>query len=125
MENMKPKPLDLEKLADEVIRVEYPTYEQTAIPQMKNAIIRKKQQIKWILEHYLKSACEFYLRYKDKPKLLILERPKYKEEVEKMITNLVTEEFMEDYEVLSKYNSWLFKLAFKDVLCDKNESQNT
>jgi len=50
------KPLDLEKLADEIIRVEYPTYEQTTILQMKNAIIRKKQLIKQILEQHIELA---------------------------------------------------------------------
>ena len=53
-----PKPLDLEKLADEIIRVEFPTYEQTTIPQMKNAIIRKKQQIRRILNQRVKSAVQ-------------------------------------------------------------------
>ena len=54
----EPKPLNLEKLADEIIRVEYPTYEQTTIPQMKNAIMRKKQMIKQILEQHIKLAVE-------------------------------------------------------------------
>jgi len=50
------KPLDLEVIADKIIRVEYPTYEQTTIPQMKNAIIRKKHLIKQILEQVIQSA---------------------------------------------------------------------
>jgi len=49
---MPEKPLDLEKLADEIIRVEYPTYEQ-APPGLREAIIRKKQQIKQILERHI------------------------------------------------------------------------
>ena len=44
--------LDLEELADEIIRVEYPTYEQ-APPGLKGAIIRKKKLIKQILEVYI------------------------------------------------------------------------
>ena len=44
--------LDLEKLADRIIRVEYPTYER-AIPQLRNSIIRLKQQIKYILQQHL------------------------------------------------------------------------
>jgi len=47
--------LDLEKLADEIIRVEYPTYEQ-AIPGLREAIIRKKWQIKRVLERYIKQT---------------------------------------------------------------------
>ena len=59
---MKDKSLDLEELADRIIRVEYPTYEQAVIPQLRNAIIRKKQQIKSILEQYLKSVVLGLLR---------------------------------------------------------------
>lgn len=44
--------LDLEELADEIIRVEYPTYEQ-APPGLKEAIIRKRKLIKQILEVYI------------------------------------------------------------------------
>ena len=54
---MSEKPLDLEELADEIIRVEYPTYEQ-AIPGLKEAIIRKKWQIKRVLERYIKQTAE-------------------------------------------------------------------
>jgi len=44
--------IDLDKLADEIIRLEFPTYEQ-AIPPLRNAIMRKKARIKLILERYL------------------------------------------------------------------------
>jgi len=47
--------LDLEKLADEIIRVEYPTYEQ-AIPGLREAIIRKKRKIKRVLERHIKQT---------------------------------------------------------------------
>jgi len=56
------------------------------------------------LKQRLKSACEFYLRYKDKPELLIKEYPEYKEELDE-----------EGWWFSSEYNNWLFKLAFKDV----------
>ena len=49
---------ELDAIADEIIRVLYPTYEQTSIPGMKNAIIQKKQRIKQILERYIKSGEE-------------------------------------------------------------------
>lgn len=49
--------MDLEKLADEIIRVEYPTYEQ-APPGLREAIIRKKKRIKQILERYIKQTAE-------------------------------------------------------------------
>jgi len=48
---------ELDAIADKIIRVLYPTYEQTSIPGMKNAIIQKKQRIKQILEYHIK-PCE-------------------------------------------------------------------
>ena len=48
---------ELDVIADEIIRVLYPTYEQ-AIPGMKNAIIQKKQRIRQILEWHIKSGEE-------------------------------------------------------------------
>jgi len=42
---------ELDAIADEIIRVLYPTYEQ-AIPGMKNAIIRKRERIKQILKSH-------------------------------------------------------------------------
>ena len=44
---------ELDAIADEIIRVLYPTYEH-AIPGMKNAIIQKKQRIRHILEEHHK-----------------------------------------------------------------------
>lgn len=52
---------EIDKLADKIIRVEYPTYEQ-AIPPLRNAIIRKKQQIKLILEEYIKHKVHKLIR---------------------------------------------------------------
>ena len=53
---MKARKIRIDELADEIIRVEYPTYEQTTIPQMKNAILRNKYLIKLILKQHLESA---------------------------------------------------------------------
>ncbi|RLJ09843.1 MAG: hypothetical protein DRP15_02180 [Candidatus Aenigmatarchaeota archaeon] len=69
----------------------------------------------------VKSACEFYLRYKDKPELLIKEQSKYEEEATGFIEALSScgEWFSDDiYEIKNDYNKWLFKLAFKDVIKD-------
>jgi len=109
--------LNIEELADEIIRMEYPTYEQTTIPQMKNSIIRKKQQIKFILEQRIKSACKFYLRYKDKPELLKDAFPKLTKEIEqKDLESIYTADGNYHEYQRKKYNEWLFKLAFKDVM---------
>jgi len=65
---MSEKPLDLEELADEIIRVEYPTYEQ-APPGLKEAIIRKKKLIKQILEVYINRTVGRKLSEKDLARL--------------------------------------------------------
>jgi len=44
----------------------------------------------------IKSACDFYLRYRSNPELMWKEHPEYR------------------YNELG-YNDWLFKLAFKDI----------
>ena len=78
----------------------------------------------------LKSACKFYLRYKDNPELLIREHPdKAKIEInyetaEDVVNEI--EKIIEEYGQLDaqatirlkliEYNEWLFRLAFKDVL---------
>ena len=84
----------------------------------------------------IKSACEFYLRYKDKPELFIEEQPE-KAKIE--IDYETAEDIMNEIERISErygklegqatirlkiinYNDWLFKLAFKDVL--ENEEEN-
>jgi len=115
MTENKPKPIDLENL--EKVRM------------WNNRIIK---------------ACEFFLRYKDNPELLIKEHPEFKEEVERIknryfgyletlkknypepvkiendcitiITGLIKEEISISRAYLTDYNEWLFKLAFKGVL---------
>jgi len=83
----------------------------------------------WFIE-CIKSACMFYLRYMDKPELLIKEHPEYLEELKKKCMPQVEEilsciklQVKTDKEVFvvcyEDYNKWLFKLAFKDVLKEK------
>ena len=48
----------------------------------------------------------FFLRYKDKPKLLVEEHPEFKEEVEKFVHRKQKEE----------YNRWLFKVVFEGMI---------
>jgi len=103
----KPQPLDLEE-----------------IKIIISDIGKKAEQLVNYFKYKLKSACEFYLRYKDKPKLLIKEHPEYEAEFINSDFKLVrfplppmkTAFFieLEDGE-LDKYNDWLFKLAFKDI----------
>jgi len=93
---MELKPIDLDKISESALNLRF-----------------VKQQIK--------SACEFYLKYKDNPGLFIHEFPMYKSEfVRKCIAINLPEErlWLSDGTVAdkNKYNEWLFKLAFKSVL---------
>jgi len=63
------------------------------------------------IKQRLKSACEFYLRYKDNPELLIKEHPELKcKKLEGWIFDFKGGVIEEDY------FEWLFKLAFKGVM---------
>lgn len=123
------KPLDLEKLADEITLEFFKccSYEQTSIPQMRSSI-------RYILEQHIKSACEFYLQYKDNPRLFVKRFPELKKEVEKIVPIEPNEEEKRLVEkgiippktmdlilrvkaalYRDEFNEWLFKFAFKDV----------
>jgi len=101
----KPQPLDLEE-----------------IKIIISDIGKKAEQLVNYFKYKLKSACEFYLRYKDKPELLIKELPEYEEEVKKFVIERhpILQNIL-NYTAfrLKEYNDWLFKLAFKDVLEEK------
>ncbi len=65
----------------------------------------------WIRVDNVKSACEFYLKFRNDPSVLFALHPQY------------YEDFEEKHGELSKhlidrtiYNEWLFKLAFSAVL---------
>jgi len=93
----------------------------------------------------VKSACEFFLKYKDNSELLMKDFPQYRKEIEsfKFIQNPYFEEcshgleegncvncifrafeccsrgeIIENEAFKENYNEWLFKLAFKDVMED-------
>ena len=115
---LKPKPLDLDenkikKWVKEDLSVKVYADIDRAISLTANKI---KQR--------LKSACEFYLRYKDNPKLLIKDNPEYRKlfESECVHTYVWRKIFWQYKYDPEKYNEWLFKLAFKDVL--ENEERD-
>jgi len=94
------QPLDLEGIESKIL-------EEIVGKRQYKLVVSDKEVIRTTLlevRKHLKSACEFYLRYKDKPHLLIQEHPKYEKQARK---------FLDDVE---KYNDWLFKLAFGGVL---------
>jgi len=73
----------------------------------------------------VKSACEFYLKYQNKPFILFnhgshllnekqfIELKKIIDKIENSPPDIAFEE------LYPKYNEWLFKLAFKDVMGDR------
>ena len=80
----------------------------------------------------VKSACEFYLRYKDRPEdvwdLVNVEEelklPKKEQKTLHLYLQLLSSsKNREEYiEMMNHYNEWLFKLAFRDVL-EKGDNQ--
>ena len=69
------------------------------------------------IKRRIKSACEFYLRYKDKPELLAKEHPELEDKIRPKNYHLW---YWYDAYNLERYNKWLFKLAFKSVLEDED-----
>jgi len=82
------------------------------------------------IKQRIRSACMFYLKYKDKPELLVKERPdKAMIEIDYDTAEDIVKEIHRIIERYGKveaqatirlkiieYNEWLFRLSFKDVL---------
>ena len=137
--NNKPEPLNLEKLKETWIEsdnsisdaigelvnelcflfLEEDTEEfkerDKMIKEIRELVNEQLESLFNELKQRIKSACEFYLRYKDKPELLIVEHPEY--------TKLLNEKFgfikstnervvIKHFD-LYKYNEWFFELTFK------------
>lgn len=120
MTETKPKPLDL-KIGriwnwiskDEVVK-EFQDGKGLDVVIVKRVATLTTEYIK----QRIKSACEFYLRYKDKPEEFFEDFDNFnfsiekKEELADFICR-VRNCSKEDLEwVLNDYNEWLFKLAF-------------
>ena len=98
---------------------------------------RKAYEIEKYIKQCIRVACEFYLKYKDDPELLIKEYPEYKKEIEERnkeflsIAENLKQSLIPDVVkgvVLSfkhkEYNNWLFKLAFKSILDEELKLYN-
>ena len=105
---MKPEPLDLnETKITKWVKSDLVVKEGDVDRAIKMTLSRIKQRIK--------SACEFYLRYKDDPLLFWQEHPEYRKDFEKHVKNVYAngDRFWQKHPI--KYNDWLFKLAFLKV----------
>jgi len=110
----KPQPLDLDfKTILEIIR------------NPNAGDYTKAYAIENYIKQCIKSACEFYSRYKDNPELLIQEHPEYENTLTRFLKDLPfavpfnEKMFNPLYFDYKKYNKWLFNLAFKSVFEEK------
>ena len=81
-------------------------------------------------EKDIRSACEFYMRYKDNPEDLfeeqrqLLQDINYLDNIKALIDELneLEKDMNNDLFIthLESYNEWLFKYSFKDVMEDEN-----
>jgi len=126
---MKPKPLDLDKIRCRYCKfAEWSPSDNTLTCKLTERVVRPEFTCIVLdelgVKQLIKSACEFYLKYKDKPAKLVKEHSEYREEVDKMWYKWKKRRpsihsAMEDF--VQEYNEWLFKLAFKDVFENDEE----
>jgi len=122
---LKPKPLNLRKIEKELLEIYYNKWDKNRIDE---EFIKLTVSI---FKNRIKKTCEFYLRYKDNPELFLKEHPEFEDKLAtfcKAYKNGRCEGehrtfckpskclFFFELVDIEKYNSWLFKLAFKDVL---------
>jgi len=142
---MKPQPLDLKDIEKEILIEWFGVNNLEWVDECPKDELLKEDVYGIIqvtinkIKRRIKSACEFYLRYKDKPELLVEEYPKLLEKMirEHSLTQLIKKNiekikvidgsiiaFLKDKSGLSfskkDYNEWLFRLAFEDVLENEN-----
>ena len=119
MMKTKPQPLDLEEISKDA---------------RENLKFNEAKWVEYTLEFVkqrIKLACEFWLKYKDKPELLVKEYPEYEEKIKgigfgwfppflkRYLIPITGEEYR--LETWKEYNEWLFKHSFKDVLEEEND----
>ena len=115
----KPKSLDLDEFWKENFH-----NARRFFTSKGNLKTRIKLKNKWKKEFYnrIKSACEFYLRYKDNPNDLFINESWARciqlDEFIQMLEDSTDRN--EELTILDEYNEWLFRLAFKGVLRDGN-----
>jgi len=108
----KPQPLDLDAVQEEVLedyRIQKLYCVSKEAERGINAAIFLTTEV---IEKRIMLACEFYLRYKDNPKLFADEQ---NGEIRVDYNGMNVLLFNKFFIPFDKYNDWLFKLAFKDV----------
>jgi len=120
----KTKPLDLnDAIAKAKIEMLH-NYKEFGIKrkELDNILFFFIQDLKEELKQHIKQACEFFLRYKERPNDLILDFPEFTKEVNNIRLKYIDEhgnlQGSMIFHFLSDYNEWLFKLAFKGAIKD-------
>ena len=112
---MKPRPLNLDDLREEISDLTI----SIAVAREEGDEEEHKKVVNNILELFrrcIKSACEFYQRYKNKPELLVKEHYYLLKKIEKEDMWAFTLLFAaQDLKIkdIDKYDEWLLKLAFE------------
>lgn len=139
VDKMNPQPLDLEdknervKLASEISEIWFLEYLKTYYSEEDLEDVREELKkiklemrdfaifcIERFIKQRLKSACEFFLQYMDKPYTFLSEQWEIAQK-EKIKEKFYTRGYGWS---LYDYNEWLFRLAFKDVLeGEKNDNE--
>jgi len=114
MKNRKPQPLNLEDLGQEWIVFRSKELVKEMKRRFNDLEIFKK------IKHRIKSACEFYLKFRHDPSVFFAFYPQYYDDFEKECGLL-----SENLEDTTCFNEWLFHLAFKDVLGGENDKKNS
>jgi len=132
------KPLDLgimdvvaektkrEMLSEEIEKAKQ-RYDESEILQVLNWLLTDSTvsqvvdivtlKLKKEIRKQVRQACEFYLKYKDNPELLSKDYNYLNKKVLSFLKPLNEESLgYGSYWEMEKYNEWLFRLAFKDVL---------
>jgi len=120
---MKPEPLDfdrkIKKISNYIIELLiFTKLSNEEKKELKNTLETEIDELINKIKQRIKSACEFYLRYKDNLFLLGQEHSEYIEKLKEFGYKIIDKESAEissKYDS-KKYNEWLFKLAFKDVM---------
>jgi len=124
MKRNEPKPLDLEEIRNEWRKTERLHIKRVfhLVAKTKQPATINKSEIEeeklYLVKQCIKSACEFYLRYKDNPKEFLRDYPEHRHFIiDRFVKN--TSERGIKYDI-KQYNEWLFKFAFKVGRNDTN-----
>jgi len=107
-ENESVRPLNLEEIVDEVMDI---ICGEVMIREERKESIRK--EIMQALKNHIKRLYLFYTRYRGKPGLLIEEHPEFKKDAVRYWSMAL------QYDAPVLYETWLFDIAFADVLKDE------